>query len=646
MPLFNNPELLYIKLNLLFIVAFVLWLVLSWSGKIFSVNTGNKGKLTSARWLLISVLVLPFLLQWLTIQLPVSGVTGLTGKLTGITGFTSSVSGSIAVIAEIEQLSSGMTGSLEKMPVVEQGNLLFWLLVALGMTWRLTKTVREVLTLRRLIREGQVYKKSGSITILYSDATTIPLATRFIDRAYIVIPSALLLSRKDIKAVLLHEGEHLRNGDLWWSWLIECLSVLCFWNPAVYGWKVILHNLQEYACDAALMERKIISQQDYGRCLLYVAEAALHKHFSLSTPMYMWSSYFNKPVSLLKRRVAMLTEKTTRLSQVIQVTSRVLMIGIIGIFSVVVFGATQVQEKKIAVTRITDQKPEISTVEQSQPAATATISDDITAISDQPATDNLVSESTDSAIARDDSATHALSLKTTAPDQIELKKPSRRDEPSKIQLNQATLAAQAVTPKISSDVSLADNKEGSRNELMLAGETKQQPVNPIQTPVDNTDQISEKNTETVAEVKGPVPAHGEECRMIKTPGIERERKACGTQENWQDYENKLALLGPDTTCREFVDTRSHTLKAYCGTAEEWKKFDADNKRRQRRLAYPGRVYYSPDYGNPPGYVDPAYRNGPYAPNTNPVVTGRGDVYNGAPYTSPPTVYPSTGTTTP
>lgn len=619
MSLFNSPELLYLKLNLLFIVAFGLWLVFSWCGKTFSVNTGKKGKLTSARWLLISVLVLPFLLQWLTIQLPVSGLTGFTGDIPGITGLTSSVSDSVAVIAGLEQLSSNTTESLEKMPVVQQEYLLlFWLLVALGMTWRLTKTVREVVSLRRLIREGQVYKQAGSITVLYSDATTIPLATRFLGRAYIVIPSTLLLSGKDVKMVLLHEGEHLRNGDLWWSWLMECLSVLCFWNPAVYGWQVTLHNLQEYACDETLMERKKVSQQDYGRCLLCVAEAVLHKRFSLTASMSMWPSCFYRPVSLLKRRVAMLTERTTRLSNVLQVTTRVLMIGIMGIFSVVVFGATQVQEKKIAVEQAPDQKQEITTIEQSQPEAAGTvIRKDNTNISELPVADNIVSEVKKTTITGNDTAVLPLSIKSEAPDRPGLKKPARHDEPSKLQLTRTSTIVEEVSPKASDNVLLAENKDGARNESMPAGENKEQPVNPTQNPVENTGQVMEKNTQTAAEEKAPMAADAVECRMINTPGIKGERKACGTPENWKEYEHKLAMLGANTTCREFIDNKSRTVKAYCGTPEEWKKFDNDNKKRQRRLANLRRsaAYFPHSYGSG---ATPSY------PSV--VTTAQGDVY--------------------
>lgn len=618
MPLFDSPESFYLKLNLLFFVAFVLWLVISCCGRALSIKTSKKGKLSSARWLLVSVLVMPFLFHWLAIQSPVGSLSGFNGEIPRLAGFASTVSERIAVIAEMEQLSTDKTKVQEKIPVIQQENLLllFWVLVVPGITWRLTKTVREAMALRRLIRESQVYKQIGSITVLYSDATTIPLATRFIDRAYIVIPSAMLLSKKDVKMVFLHEGEHLRNGDLWWSWLMECLSVLCFWNPAVYGWKITLHNLQEYACDETLMERKIISEQDYGRCLLNIAAAALHKHFPLSTSMGMWPSCFNKPVSLLKRRIAMLAEKTTRLANVLQVTSRILMIGIIGIFSVVVFGAAQVQEKKIAIEHVNDQKNEMSGIEQSQPeAAGAAIREDIFAISDQPATDDPVSESAITAVAVDDATVSALSIITEVPERMELKKPTRSEQPSKIQPTKTTVVAEEATQKAPVNVLLADYTDRSHNELMAAGENKEQPVNPEQNPVADTDRIKEKNTRNVAAETTPLTADAKVCRMIKTPGIEGERKACGTAENWKEYDQKLAFLGANTTCREFFDRKSRTIKAYCGTPGEWQKFDERNKRLKRRMATldKGFVAAFPDNGvtESPTAANMSYTHIPY-----------------------------------
>ena len=96
----------------------------------------------------------------------------------------------------------------------------------------------------------------------------MPFATRGLFRRHVVIPSFLLTSPSDMKIVLAHEFEHLRQGDVEWELAFEFLRPVLYFNPVFHFWKQKFGRVRELNCDQSVLERLGISAGDYARCLL------------------------------------------------------------------------------------------------------------------------------------------------------------------------------------------------------------------------------------------------------------------------------------------------------------------------------------------------------------------------------------------
>ena len=103
---------------------------------------------------------------------------------------------------------------------------------------------------------------------------SIPFAARAGGLAYIVVPIDLLADPARLRLVIAHEAQHHRRGDLLAARGYAWLRVLFFWAPLVGRWERAVAELQDLACDRAVLRRRWVSARDYGRCLLWAAEAA------------------------------------------------------------------------------------------------------------------------------------------------------------------------------------------------------------------------------------------------------------------------------------------------------------------------------------------------------------------------------------
>lgn len=105
---------------------------------------------------------------------------------------------------------------------------------------------------------------------------------------------------------LRHELQHHRQGDTLWIYPLSIVKYLFFWNPAAHLLVRLIGELQEYACDEALLARGKVSPHAYGRCLLEVATLARDSCPVPPGAMGLTSSVSGK---LLKRRVEMILSK-------------------------------------------------------------------------------------------------------------------------------------------------------------------------------------------------------------------------------------------------------------------------------------------------------------------------------------------------
>jgi len=137
---------------------------------------------------------------------------------------------------------------------------------------------RNLWVLRQFLLSSYRWRRSGRVDLLLSDEVIIPFSTRGLWRYYIVIPSAMLTRPEELRLVLAHEFQHLRDGDVNWEIGLELLRPLVFWNPGFALWKHQIENLRELSCDQKLTGRTGFDIPAYANCLLDVCERSLKNH--------------------------------------------------------------------------------------------------------------------------------------------------------------------------------------------------------------------------------------------------------------------------------------------------------------------------------------------------------------------------------
>ena len=175
-----------------------------------------------------------------------------------------------------------------------------------GLTAAAALAARRVLRLKALIDGAVSFRRCGRVTILVSDRTSIPFSTAIFGRAHVVLPVGLLHDPLLLRVTVRHELQHYRRRDPLWSVFLELFRIVYFWNPAAYGWSRELSDLQELACDEEVIRRGVPADQ-YGNCLLRVAELAVARRVVASTAM----ATISDRGAHLRRRIDMLFRETT-----------------------------------------------------------------------------------------------------------------------------------------------------------------------------------------------------------------------------------------------------------------------------------------------------------------------------------------------
>lgn len=277
----------YINANILLIIGLALWVCTRWA----MVRVGLKSAyLTQLRLLngaFLAILACPFVaaLYFLTLK------TGLVPDGYSL-NFSDMVvaqylNGNLAMTPSNFESALSWRGDITanilayQNPVVQAlGALLFIMAGAI-----LFRTVRSILSLRKIIRSSYVWRKIGRVEIRLSDQIMVPFSTRGLKQRYIVLPSSMLAQSEDLKIALAHEFHHLRHSDIEWEIGLEAIKPLFFWNPAFHIWKRNVEHLRELACDQQVLTRKRLDPKSYGECLLRVCQASVRNDWSRTVMM-------------------------------------------------------------------------------------------------------------------------------------------------------------------------------------------------------------------------------------------------------------------------------------------------------------------------------------------------------------------------
>lgn len=159
---------------------------------------------------------------------------------------------------------------------IDVGNLtLFVVGICFGAVFfALIYLLRGQILVHRLLQRAFVFKAIGRVRVVVSEECRIPFSYRTLFYAYAVLPSYLAADRKAFSLALSHELQHHRQGDTLWVYPRMFLRALGVLNPFVHVWNHVLDEIQEFACDEALVGRHSLVVRDYARCLIQVAETA------------------------------------------------------------------------------------------------------------------------------------------------------------------------------------------------------------------------------------------------------------------------------------------------------------------------------------------------------------------------------------
>ena len=185
------------------------------------------------------------------------------------------------------------------------------MIVAGLMLFRASYFVRDLVKVRTILATSQVFRRCRHLHIRVSDQCLVPFSVQWLRTSYIVLPVSMLGSPGDMKIALAHEGQHHRQGDCIFAYVMECVSILFAGNPGMARWKNVFTELQEFSCDEALVGHQIVTPHDYGRCLLKVAQIASQGSRSgwrdFACAVGMAQNCGNSEDSILKRRIVMLS---------------------------------------------------------------------------------------------------------------------------------------------------------------------------------------------------------------------------------------------------------------------------------------------------------------------------------------------------
>jgi len=153
--------------------------------------------------------------------------------------------------------------------------LLIW---GLGSSLFLIKFSQGLFKLHKITKEVFLYKKYKGVRIYLADNVDVPFAFWLPGKACIVLPTYLIDKPELLNLALAHEVQHHKHGDTKWIHLYSMLNIFFFWNPFLKLFEWVSNEIQEMACDEALIGRKELSFHEYGGCLIEVALHSLGTH--------------------------------------------------------------------------------------------------------------------------------------------------------------------------------------------------------------------------------------------------------------------------------------------------------------------------------------------------------------------------------
>ena len=126
-----------------------------------------------------------------------------------------------------------------------------------------------------VIAGAYLVRRRRSLRILVTTEASVPFSFWRPGASFIVVPQSLLTRPWDLRIALRHEAQHHRQGDTKLLYLGELLKGVFLLNPAAHLLSRWVRELQEFACDEAVVGHNPLSARSYCDCLLWVAQSSV-----------------------------------------------------------------------------------------------------------------------------------------------------------------------------------------------------------------------------------------------------------------------------------------------------------------------------------------------------------------------------------
>lgn len=239
-----------------------------------------------ALWLVVLVrLLLPGSIQsswsvfnwWPQTKIAQAGVLPIEARVTVLPA---------AGIADTPELVAPAAVAVAKATAKKGDWLIFIWAIGAGVTmailgWRILKTARMARSTQpaddaRLLEAFDSIPPELRKNVVLRQVTELEVpALVGLWRPQIWMPASWLetMSVEELRHVLLHELGHARRGDLWVQWLFAFAQCVHWFNPAVWLAARLAHADRELACDAWVLRRTNLHEQEqYGATLVKAAQ--------------------------------------------------------------------------------------------------------------------------------------------------------------------------------------------------------------------------------------------------------------------------------------------------------------------------------------------------------------------------------------
>jgi len=157
-----------------------------------------------------------------------------------------------------------------------------WLLY--GSSVFVFKIFQYFLYLHIVRKKSVCFRKSGRIQIWYTSLVSAPLTLGLISKK-ILVPQGIE-DEKAIDFILLHEGTHIKHGDIFFKWLCMILKCVHWFNPVVYFLAKETEQLCEIVCDIDVAKNMDESERKaYMNTILSLVSSSLRNVSELTTNM-------------------------------------------------------------------------------------------------------------------------------------------------------------------------------------------------------------------------------------------------------------------------------------------------------------------------------------------------------------------------